>query len=95
MDQIVHCARCYKAISWEWCSDWYRHIHVKYCDDCKKIVEREQAVIRMRKYRERQREARKVKDARLAQLEMENQILREKFNKLWEDQENGNCGGVE
>lgn len=49
----------------------------------------------MRKYRERQREARKVKDARLAQLEMENQILREKFNKLWEDKDNGNRGGVE
>ena len=91
MDQIVHCARCYKAISWEWQPEcnWYRHIRVKYCDECRAEIKREQNVARVKRYRERQKAARKVKDARLAQLELENEILREKFNKLWEDKNNG------
>jgi len=81
---IKHCERCFKAISWEDSSDWYSHISIRYCDDCKKIVEKEKAAERFRRFQERKKEAEKVRDARLKELEIENAILREKIKELWD-----------
>ena len=63
---IKRCERCYKPISYEATDDWYRHIRVQYCDDCRKIVDKEQAA------------------ERLKELEIENEILREKLKLLWD-----------
>ena len=81
---IKRCERCYKPISYEETDDWYRHIRVQYCDDCRKIVDKEQAAARFRRYKERQKEAARLRDERLKELEIENEILREKLKLLWD-----------
>ena len=88
---IKRCARCYTPISWEDNSDWYSHIRIKYCDECRKIVDREQAAARLKRYKQRKKEADRVRDARLKELELENQILRDKLKLLWEEEENSDA----
>ena len=88
---IKRCARCYTPISWEDSSDWYSHIRIKYCDECRKIVGREQAAERLKRYKQRKKEADRVRDARLKELELENQILRDKLKLLWEEEENSDA----
>ena len=83
---IKRCARCYTPISFEDSADWYSHIRIKYCDDCAKIVEKEKAAERFQRYKERQREAAKLRDQRLKELEIENSILREKLKAIWGDE---------
>lgn len=83
---IKRCARCYTPISFEDSADWYSHIRIKYCDECAKIVEKEKAAERFRRYKERQREAAKLRDQRLKELEIENSILREKIKAIWGDE---------
>ena len=80
---IKRCARCYTPISYEDNSDWYSHIRIKYCDECRKVVEREQAAERLKRYKQRKKEADRIRDARLKELELENQILRDKLKFLW------------
>ena len=88
---IKRCARCYTPISYEDNSDWYSHIRIKYCDECRKIVEREQAAERLKRYKQRKKEADRIRDARLKELELENQILRDKLKFLWgEEKKEGN-----
>lgn len=88
---IKRCARCYTPISWEDSSDWYSHIRIKYCDECRKIVDREQAAARLKRYKQRKKEADRIRDARLKELELENQILRDKLKLLWEEEENSDA----
>ncbi|MBP0961745.1 MAG: hypothetical protein J5864_06340 [Oscillospiraceae bacterium] len=83
---IKRCARCYTPISFEDSADWYSHIRIKYCDECAKIVEKEKAAERFQRYKERQREAAKLRDQRLKELEIENSILREKLKAIWGDE---------
>ena len=83
---IKRCARCYTPISYEDSSDWYSHIRIKYCDECRKVVEREQAAERLKRYKQRKKEADRIRDARLKELELENQILRDKLKFLWDNE---------
>ena len=83
---IKRCERCYTPISYEDSSDWYSHIRIKYCDECRKIVEREQAAERLKRYKQRKKEADRIRDARLKELELENRILRDKLKAIWEDE---------
>ena len=83
---IKRCARCYTPISYEDNSDWYSHIRIKYCDECRKVVEREQAAERLKRYKQRKKEADRIRDARLKELELENQILRDKLKLLWDNE---------
>lgn len=83
---IKRCARCYTPISYEDNSDWYSHIRIKYCDECRKVVEREQAAERLKRYKQRKKEADRIRDARLKELELENQILRDKLKFLWDEE---------
>lgn len=83
---IKRCARCYTPISYEDNSDWYSHIRIKYCDECRKVVEREQAAERLKRYKQRKKEADRIRDARLKELELENQILRDKLKFLWDNE---------
>ncbi len=85
---IKRCERCYKPISYEDTADWYSHIRIKYCDECKKIVEKEKAAERFRRFKEKQKEAAKLRDQRLKELEIENSILREKLKALWGENHN-------
>ena len=100
---IKRCARCYTPISYEDNSDWYSHIRIKYCDECRKVVEREQAAERLKRYKQRKKEADRIRDARLKELELENQILRDKLKFLWGEEKkeensdatgNNRAGGI-
>lgn len=83
LPDIKRCERCYKPISWVDRADWYSHIRIKYCDECRPIVEREKTAARLKRFRERQKEAAKIRDQKLKDLELENQILRDKLKFLW------------
>lgn len=82
---IKRCARCYTPISYEETADWYSHVRIQYCDTCKKIVEKEKAAERFRRYKQRQKEAAEQRDLRIKELELENSILRDKLKALWGD----------
>lgn len=84
---IKRCERCYTPISYEDTADWYSHIRIQYCDECKKIVEKEKAAERFRCYKQRQKEAAEQRDLRIKELELENSILREKLKALWADKD--------
>lgn len=81
--EIKRCERCFKPISFMDSADWYSHIRVKYCDECKAIVEKEKAAERFRRFKEKKMEASRLRDQRLQELELENAILREKLKALW------------
>ena len=80
---IKRCERCFTPISYEDTADWYSHIRIQYCDECKKIVEKEKAAERFRRYKQRQKEAAEQRDLRIKELEIENSILREKLKAIW------------
>lgn len=82
--QVKRCERCYKIISDSSYSDWYSHIRIKYCDTCREIVKKEKTAIRVVRCRERKKEADRKKDEQLRNLELENEILREKLVALWD-----------
>ena len=84
---IKRCERCYRPISWVDRADWYSHIRIKYCDECRPIVEREKTAARLKRFRERQKEAAKIRDQRLKDLELENRILRDRLKAAWEEKE--------
>ena len=83
---IKRCARCFTPISYENSADWYSHIRIQYCDECKKIIEKEKAAERFRRFKARKKEAERLRDERLKELEIENSILREKLKALWDDE---------
>lgn len=76
MDKIKRCAKCYKIISLEDTSDYYSHIRIKYCGECKAIVEREQAAVRMDRMRKRKKAEVKELKEKVHMLELENENLR-------------------
>lgn len=82
---IKRCERCFTPISYEETADWYSHVRIQYCDTCKKIVEKEKAAERFRRYKQRQKEAAEQRDLRIKELELENSILRDKLKALWGD----------
>lgn len=82
---IKRCERCFTPISYEETADWYSHVRIQYCDECKKIVEKEKAAERFRRYKQRQKEAAEQRDLRIKELELENSILRDKLKALWGD----------
>lgn len=90
--EIKRCDRCYKPISYADNADWYSHIRIQYCDECRKIVEKEKAAARLKRFREKQKEAARIRDTRLKELELENSILREKLKALWGDEEHNKEG---
>lgn len=57
MDEIKTCQRCNVLISNlnSNTGNYYRHISVKYCDECRVIVNREKGAERVRRYKERQK----------------------------------------
>ena len=62
------------------------------------IVEKEKAAARLKRFRERQKEAAKIRDQKLKDLELENLVLREKLKAMWGDEnhdtDNNGSGNV-
>ena len=81
---VKKCERCFKIISDANSSDWYSHIRIKYCDECREIVRKEKAAARVKRLRERKKENEKAMKDNLRKLELENEILRSKIELLWE-----------
>lgn len=80
MNNIKMCVRCNAAIISNLHSetaDYYRHLSVKYCDKCRKIVNNEQTAERMRRMRARNKAEKKELSTRLSLLEKENAILKQ------------------
>lgn len=84
LEKIKRCVRCYKIISFEDEADYYSHISIKYCDDCRKIVLREQAKARMANMRKRTKAEVKELQERVRVLETENDALRSRLNSAWD-----------
>lgn len=78
MKEVKRCERCYKIISRMESSDWYSHMSIKYCDECKALVRREQNAANVAAFRKRKKETEKQKEVELKNLKLENEILRQK-----------------
>ena len=79
---VKFCEKCGKKISDANSSDWYAHIRVKYCEECKIIARRQNAAARIKKLREQSRLRELETKTHLKNLELENEILRTKVAML-------------
>lgn len=80
MKEVKRCERCYKIISRIESSDWFSHMSIKYCDECREVVKREQNRANIAAFRKRKKESDKAKDEMLRQLKLENEILRARLS---------------
>ena len=79
MNNVKMCQRCNREIISNLHNentDYYSHIRIKYCDTCRKIVEKEQAAERLKRWRATKKKEEKLKDEKISLLEEENEILR-------------------
>ncbi len=89
MTDYKFCQMCGKLISninSEDC-DYFRHIRVKYCSDCREQSDRQKAALRMYNLRQRKKEKDKFRDEQLELLKVENELLRKRVLKLREETE--------
>ena len=85
MTNVKACIRCNVAIISNLNFDtgnYYRHLSVKYCDECRKIVRAEQNRQNVKRYRARQRAERTAKQERVELLKAENDILRRNYSQI-------------
>lgn len=76
MDDIKYCFRCNVQISDVNIADWYSHMSIKYCDDCRVIVKKEQTAARVARLRERKKQKEKEQLEYIKLLERENESLK-------------------
>lgn len=85
MNNVKVCIRCnLKLISnmnFDTC-DYYRHLSVKYCDECREIVKREKNAEAVKRYRKRKKAERTAKQERADILKAENEMLRRNYSQL-------------
>ena len=90
MNNVKMCQRCNREIISNLhneSTDYYSHIRIKYCDACRKIVEKEQAAERLKRWRANKKQEEKLKDDKITLLEQENEILRknvEQYKELFD-----------
>ena len=85
MNNVKMCERCNAAIIsnlHEASADYYRHLSVKYCDACRKIVRTEQNRASLKRYRARQKAGKTAKQEREMYLKAENDMLRRNYSQL-------------
>ena len=94
MTDVKRCKRCGKIISDVSSADWYSHIRVQYCENCRKQSDREKTAIRVAKLRERKKQKDKFRDKelelmreRVAILEEENELIRQRLIKSREEKQ--------
>ena len=64
---------------------YYKAIALKYCDLCREKAYKQGDSLRMYNFRQRQKQKRKAEKTRLALLEEENELLRQRIIKLREE----------
>jgi ferredoxin len=87
MNNVKMCQRCNREIISNLHNedtDYYSHIRIKYCDTCRKIVEKEQAAERLKRWRASKKKEEKLKDEKISLLEEENEILRKNVQQYQE-----------
>ncbi len=84
MRETKYCQRCGKIISRIENADWYSHMSIKYCPDCRKKSDQEKTAERMKKFRARNRAVNKARNEKLELLEKENELLRMRIIQLRE-----------
>lgn len=84
ISDIKYCKRCGVMISDINNTDWYRHMSVKYCEICRKESDREKTALRVYNLRQRKKAKDKLRDEKLALLEEENVLLRQRVVQLRE-----------
>lgn len=78
LDSLKRCTRCGVLISDldNPTTDYYSHIRLKYCPDCRQAVEKRQSLERVKRYRERKRQQDRETAEQLRLLKEENELLR-------------------
>mgnify|MGYP003291365525 CR=1 FL=1 len=76
MNEKKYCERCGKIIGDAYNTDFFAYIRMKYCSDCREIVNKEQTAERVKRLRRRTREINKAKSDQLELLKEENEMLR-------------------
>lgn len=85
MNNVKMCVRCNAAIISNLNNadaDYYRHLSVKYCDACKRIVKREQNSEAVKRYRRRKKAERTAKQEQREYLIAENNMMRRNYEQL-------------
>lgn len=85
MQEQKYCKGCGRIISDINSADWYSHMSIKYCPECRKKSDRLKAAERMKNLRARNRAVNKAKNERLELLEKENELLRQRIIRLREE----------
>lgn len=80
-EEIKCCSVCGKVISTPE-SDYFSHIKILYCDDCRKEVEREQSRQRMAELRKRKKQKDKFRDEELELMKEKVKLLEEENDLL-------------
>lgn len=81
-DTIVKCKICGKVLGDYMTDDYFRLIKLKYCPECKIIMDRQRKRDFERKRRREKKEEQKEKETQLDMLKRENQLLRTALKKL-------------
>ena len=84
MQETKFCKGCGLIISRIDSSDWYSHMSIKYCPECRRKSDRQKSAERMKEFRKRQRAFHKAKDERLKLYEEENELLRKMIIRMRE-----------
>lgn len=85
MNDVKYCVRCGAMISNVNNADWYSHISVKYCPDCRKESDRQKTALRVYNLRQRKKQKDKFRDEQLELLKVENELLRKRVIMLREE----------
>ena len=95
-EENKYCERCGELISTP-DSDYFSHIRILYCEECRKQVKREQTLARVHELRKRKKQKDKYRDAelllmqeRLKLLEEENELLRKRVQREREQESKPN-----
>lgn len=87
MREVKYCQKCGKIISKIEESDWYRHMSVKYCSDCRRKSDQEKTLERVHALRRRKKLKDKFRDEQLELLKEENELLKKNIIRMREQQQ--------
>ncbi len=81
MNERKFCQYCGTVISDADNSDcnWYRHIALKYCPECRKLSDKQKTALRVYNFKKRKKQRDKCRDEQLELLKTENELLRQRI----------------
>ncbi len=84
LEKVKFCKTCGKLISDldREGTDYYRHLPLQYCPECRELSDHLHGAARLQRYRERQRQRNKERDEQLQLLKEENELLRQRIAEL-------------